>query len=265
MEVHPLADIFPMMSEDELADLAADIKANGLVHPIMLDAAGKLLVDGRNRLRACEIAGIEPEFDHLNGQDPAAFIVSANLARRNLTKGQQAMALAMIYPEPAKGGRGKKSEANTAAKRGGFSQDRLDAARAVLRNDHDLARSVLSGAQPLDGAHEIVRKRQQEASGVEAKAARLREVAPDLADLVAEERMTLAEATAAANQRAEDQRVAIEAARRAAENLISFCTNAVTIAGGYELGERGLLDQEKLARLDDAMALLHRLHMENDQ
>jgi hypothetical protein len=33
-------------------------------------------------------------------QDPAASIFSANLARRNLTKGQQAIAVAMLYPEP---------------------------------------------------------------------------------------------------------------------------------------------------------------------
>jgi hypothetical protein len=31
---------------------------------------------------------------------PAAYIVSVNLARRNLTKGQQTMLLAMVYPEP---------------------------------------------------------------------------------------------------------------------------------------------------------------------
>jgi len=41
----------------------------------------------------------------LNGHDPAAFIVSANLERRNLSKGQQAVALAMIYPETRQGKR----------------------------------------------------------------------------------------------------------------------------------------------------------------
>jgi hypothetical protein len=51
---------------------------------------------------------VEPRFEKLNGADPAAYIVSSNLKRRNLKKGQQAMALAMIYPTPEKGGRGKK-------------------------------------------------------------------------------------------------------------------------------------------------------------
>jgi hypothetical protein len=37
---------------------------------------------------------------------PGAFIVPANWERRNLTKGQQAMVLAMIYSDPSKGGRG---------------------------------------------------------------------------------------------------------------------------------------------------------------
>jgi hypothetical protein len=46
-----------------------------------------LIVDGRNRLAACKIADVKPTFEKLNGQDPLAYIVSANLARRNLTKG----------------------------------------------------------------------------------------------------------------------------------------------------------------------------------
>jgi ParB-like chromosome segregation protein Spo0J len=95
-----------MMAEDELAELAEDILTNGPLHPIIIDAEG-VLIDGRNRLAACEKAGVEPVYQSLNGHEARAFIVSANLARRNLSRGQQAMALAMIYPEPEKGGRGR--------------------------------------------------------------------------------------------------------------------------------------------------------------
>ncbi len=46
-----------------------------------------------------------------------------NLQRRNLTKGQAAMALAMIYPEPEKGGRGNKGsrDGKVSANRFGFA------------------------------------------------------------------------------------------------------------------------------------------------
>jgi hypothetical protein len=65
------------MPPNELADLAEDIRANGLIHPIVVDGDG-ILIDGRNRLRACELAGVEPTFRSINGADAAAFIASAN-------------------------------------------------------------------------------------------------------------------------------------------------------------------------------------------
>jgi hypothetical protein len=45
----------------------------------------------------------------------------------------------MIYPEPGKGGRGHKGEIKEAARRGGFSEDRLTQARAILRHSSALA------------------------------------------------------------------------------------------------------------------------------
>jgi hypothetical protein len=121
-----------MMTDDELADLADDIKQHGLLHPIVLDADG-VLIDGRNRLRACEIAEVKPTFEQLNGHDAAAFIVSANLERRNLTKGQQAMALAMIYPTTSRGKRTEGS-ATTLSVSNKVSTARLSHARTVLRH-----------------------------------------------------------------------------------------------------------------------------------
>jgi ParB-like chromosome segregation protein Spo0J len=71
--VHPVADLFPMMTDEKLADLAADIKANGLHCPIVVDKEG-VLIDGRNRAKACEIVGIEPTVTVFEGDDPRGFI-----------------------------------------------------------------------------------------------------------------------------------------------------------------------------------------------
>lgn len=98
-EVHPLAMVWPMLGEDELRALADDIAESGLESPIVLDAAGRL-VDGRNRLAACELAGVEPSFwtDHDLETEPriARFINTVNAERRHLTAGQQAMGRALM-------------------------------------------------------------------------------------------------------------------------------------------------------------------------
>lgn len=88
--IHPVAALFPMLPDDELEELSADIKANGLIHPVVLDDDG-YLIDGRNRLAACKIAGVAPKFTRLNGHDPVAYILSSNINRRHMTKGQMAM------------------------------------------------------------------------------------------------------------------------------------------------------------------------------
>ncbi|MEU6363884.1 ParB N-terminal domain-containing protein [Streptomyces albidoflavus] len=61
LKIHPVADIFPMLTPDELLDLAESIKTEGQRKEIVLDTDGTIL-DGRNRLAACQIAGIEPRF-----------------------------------------------------------------------------------------------------------------------------------------------------------------------------------------------------------
>jgi hypothetical protein len=110
-----------------------------------------------------------------------------------MSKSQKAMALAMIYPEPEKGGRGKLSQIQE-----GFDeprktvQNRLSQARAVLRHSFALAGEVTSGRLSLDAALERVRKEREEAASDEARMAELRRHAPDLADLVEDERLTLA-------------------------------------------------------------------------
>lgn len=155
MKVHPAANVLPMLSEGELKELAHNIKASGLLHPIIVDDKEQV-VDGRNRLAACKMAKVKPRFEKLNGRDPRAYVISANLARRNLTKGQQAMVVAMLYPEREKGGRGKKSKAGNCPETGQFSKQRLSDARTVIKHSRELAESVLKGNRSLDQALKLI-------------------------------------------------------------------------------------------------------------
>jgi ParB-like chromosome segregation protein Spo0J len=88
---HPVADVFPLMDEPALADLAEDIKRNGLALPILLHSDGSIL-DGRNRYLACERAGVAPQFVTWDGSgSPLARVVSLNKTRRHLTQAQLAL------------------------------------------------------------------------------------------------------------------------------------------------------------------------------
>jgi hypothetical protein len=218
MNVHPNAAMFPMMSEPELRSLADDIKANGLKEAITLadwDDVKDGLVDGRNRLKACEMAGVEPQFAHLNGEDVRAFIISKNVERRSLTAGQKAMAVAMIYPEPKRGGvRTKGSSSNLEVAHG-----RLSEARAILRWSSSKAHEVLSGVLAFDRALTEMKAQEQSAKGRDAKLGELRDNAPDIADLVMQGKVDFEQAVSQMQSRLQDRRRVISAGRQAVEGL----------------------------------------------
>jgi len=87
-ETHPIADLFPMMSDEEIANQAEDIRKNGLLHPILL-FEGKIL-DGRNRYKSCKLAKVEPRFETFTGTFTEALqrVWSENVQRRHLTSFQ---------------------------------------------------------------------------------------------------------------------------------------------------------------------------------
>lgn len=97
-EPHPLASLVPVASQSERDALAADIAAHGLIEPVVL-YDGQIL-DGRHRYEACRKVGVECRFREYGGSDPAAFVVSANLARRHLTKSQRAMVAGRLMDTP---------------------------------------------------------------------------------------------------------------------------------------------------------------------
>jgi hypothetical protein len=107
--VHPAADLFPMVSDAELDELAKDIDANGQRSPLSiwrsLPEAEWQLLDGRNRVAA--LARLVDGEDRIRGAitvanqyeahiDPVAFVISANIRRRHLTPEQKRDLIAKV-------------------------------------------------------------------------------------------------------------------------------------------------------------------------
>jgi hypothetical protein len=261
--VHPAAQAFRMLAEDELQALAYDIAEKGLFDPIMLDAAGEMLIDGRNRLKACRLAGVEPRFERLPPSvDPIGYVVSKNIARRDLTKGQKAIALAILYPQPVRG-RGNvdpaKAQIDAAKKDGGspsFSYDLLNDARKIVPYP-DLVDVVRLGTKPFSDALNEAKRRQQAATSEEAQLARLQAEVPDVAALVVEGTLTLAAGLAELDERARKRRVAIEQGQDAAEDIVpTFVGHVAAMITACEIGEPVTLDKDQKHQLREAFALL---------
>jgi ParB-like chromosome segregation protein Spo0J len=117
LKFHPIADIFPLMEGADFDALVADIKANGLNEDIVLYDG--MILDGRNRYRACLAAGWYPaQIDQrlLVGDsmldadrwidDPAAYVISANIHRRHLTAEDKRVIIAkLLEAQPEKSDR----------------------------------------------------------------------------------------------------------------------------------------------------------------
>ena len=179
--VHPHADIFPMLAESELAELANDIAENGLREPLVLQVVEGVdtLIDGRNRRAACALVHVEPGVRYLNGEDPTAYIFSTNIARRHLTAGQKAMAHAMMYPDPAR----LKRKADVLSEN--INKGYLSYARRILPYP-DLVSMVMAG-KSLDDAYTTAKAKEQDANAYSEAVEFLEKNAPDLAILVREE------------------------------------------------------------------------------
>lgn len=171
LPVYPVADAFPIIPEAELLDLAQDIAVNGLLNPVVL-YQGQVL-DGRNRIAAAslEVSGITDlptvEFE---GTDPVAFVLSANLRRRHLSKGQLAILgtvleehLSKEAAERMRAGVSAEStgtSAAAAAEAVGVSDFAIKQAKALVNNAPDLAAQVKSGSRSLNDAHNELKRRQ---------------------------------------------------------------------------------------------------------
>ena len=151
IKVHPAANLFPMMTPDELKALGEDIKKNGLQTKIAVwqAATGRpwFLIDGRNRLDAAELVGLSVDFikpdsvkvggymnavDDCTSSDPYEYVISTNVHRRHLTPEQKREIIAaLLKAEPEKSNR-------QVAKAVGVSHPHVAAIRHELERSGDV-------------------------------------------------------------------------------------------------------------------------------
>jgi N6-adenosine-specific RNA methylase IME4 len=173
-KAHPAANIFPFMTDREFAELKIDIERNGLMEPVILHEG--MILDGRNRYKACHALGIEPAFTEFEGDDPVAFVVSRNLHRRHLNESQRAMVAAKIANLP-NGGDRQKQTANlqsasraTAAEKLSVSERSVNSAKKVqTTGTEELQQQVEQGRVSVSAAANIATLPREEQQQVVAK------------------------------------------------------------------------------------------------
>jgi hypothetical protein len=148
--VHPAADAFPMMSDEELIKLGDDIRANGMRVPIRYyqDRNAKVLIDGRNRLEAMERAGVEPKEWEVVCAGAAPFdavhwIVSLNLHRRHLTQEQRADLIVAAHKAATDVSRQDGVKLSKRGRAEGRTADAVKAAAVATAADHGIGKRTV--------------------------------------------------------------------------------------------------------------------------
>ena len=157
--------MFPELPDWELRALADDIKEKGLLHPIVL-YKGKIL-DGRNRHKACKLAGVKPRFAEWKGKgSPLEWVVSENLIRRHLTSSQRAVLaldlLPLLEKEAARrqtlakklakvGDNGKGKASQVAAKLTKTNSTYIEKVKNLSKHAPELLEKVRSGVIRIPG------------------------------------------------------------------------------------------------------------------
>lgn len=197
-KVHPVLEIFPPLSERKIQNLADSIKRHGQVEAILLSNDGDTILDGRARLRACWIAGVEPKFERLEeDRDEADAVLARNLYRANYGADQIAVITAQ---------REEMSGIPVTVRLDEEEAERLRMARVVVRANPRAVEGIMSGAMRVSRVYADVEARRRTL----ADEIRRREALPlDLRIEVNDEALTLSEAEAVVAERtriAEEQR-----------------------------------------------------------
>jgi ParB-like chromosome segregation protein Spo0J len=146
-KIHPHANIFPMMEEDEIQMLVDSIKANGQRNFIRLDHKGRI-VDGRNRWVACQRVGVKPRTRQLQRQNNAntlTDIIIENLERRHLTTVQRAVVAELIATAKRGGKNDGKLSLKEAADKVKIDRSTVAAVREIKEKAPDVYAELAEG------------------------------------------------------------------------------------------------------------------------
>jgi ParB-like chromosome segregation protein Spo0J len=134
---HPIAEMFPLMEGGEFAALVEDIRAHGLHESIVLYEG--MILDGRNRDRACRQAGVKPHYREMlfgSHAEAVAYVISANIHRRHLTAEQRReMIEKFLKSEPEKSDRQIAKTVHTSPTTIGTARKRLEKGGDVSKLD----------------------------------------------------------------------------------------------------------------------------------
>lgn len=132
LEPHPIANVWPMLSKEELQELADNIQQLGLLQPVVL-YEGKIL-DGRNRARACELAGVDIKTTKYEGDDPIGYALALNEKRRHLTSSQRAALAVELKPLYAAEAKKRQRAAGGNHNPSGKNQHAKEGVRSLVQN-----------------------------------------------------------------------------------------------------------------------------------
>jgi ParB-like nuclease domain len=156
LEFHELANVFPLISEEQTKELADDIKKTGLIEPLVL-FEDKIL-DGRNRYNAAKLANyhLSPddvvEYDVKEDGDPLVFVYSKNILRRHLTVGQRATIGDVLKERMSKADGKAKDKTKKAAEIAGVAASSVEQAGFVKKHAPDAYDEVKKGKKTLHKA-----------------------------------------------------------------------------------------------------------------
>jgi N6-adenosine-specific RNA methylase IME4 len=178
-KTHPAAEHFPMLDAARFDELVASVRRDGLLDPIML--LDGMILDGRNRLRACAVIGMEPRFETFAGDNPFDYVESKNIERRDLEPFQRETIRLLIRKDSAAWER-KQRERDRGRKQSDAAQGRT----RDRREDGTLAPNGGSRDPQVGSNHAKERHGDRHADSPTARRAQaLLTASPDLAAKVA--------------------------------------------------------------------------------